>query len=124
MGTVVYSMMIALGEMTTLFPVSGSFVGVSLSAPPKSTNLSSDVDALCYSVARPGSRFCPRLQLLVLVRNNSSHGNYGGSHRHFILGYQNQSRSVDYDLLGCHCFCQFVRRTQCLRCTISLIEIS
>ena len=27
MGTVVYSMMIALGEMTTLFPVSGSFVG-------------------------------------------------------------------------------------------------
>ena len=28
MGSVVYSMMIALGEMTTLFPVSGSFVGV------------------------------------------------------------------------------------------------
>lgn len=27
MGTVVYSMVVALGEMTTLFPVSGSFVG-------------------------------------------------------------------------------------------------
>jgi len=26
MGAVVYSMMVALGEMTTLFPVSGSFV--------------------------------------------------------------------------------------------------
>ena len=32
MGTVVYSMMVALGEMTTLFPVSGSFVGC-FSAP-------------------------------------------------------------------------------------------
>jgi len=27
MGTVMYSMVVALGEMTTLFPVSGSFVG-------------------------------------------------------------------------------------------------
>jgi len=27
MGAVVYTMMVALGEMTTLFPVSGSFVG-------------------------------------------------------------------------------------------------
>ena len=39
MGSVVYSMMIALGEMTTLFPVSGSFVGVFCSIQKLTTQI-------------------------------------------------------------------------------------
>ena len=50
MGTVMYSMVVALGEMTTLFPVSGSFVSC-LSAMSDYPNSSTMADTLCHPMA-------------------------------------------------------------------------
>jgi amino acid permease len=50
MGTVMYSMVVALGEMTTLFPVSGSFVS-RVSATSSYPISSLIADTLCHPVA-------------------------------------------------------------------------
>ena len=73
-------------------------------------------DSLCHPMARPRSRLCPWLQLLVFICNHSPHRNYRSGHRHFILGHQNQSGSVDHGFLGCYYFYQLVSsNTRCLR---------
>jgi hypothetical protein len=98
MGSVVYSMMVALGEMTTLFPVSGSFVGVFCSIQKLTLKLGCRHIMLLggwtlLSVLLLATTTGIRMQSLYppkLLQRQSS----------FHIGIQNQSRSMDYGLLG------------------------